>query len=516
MNSDRTEWRARASLGGGFAAGYRGAGVLLHPTSLPTDYGIGDLGPAAHAWVDALVRAGQTWWQFLPLGQALLNDSPYSPLGSFGGNPLLISPDALIADGLLSRADVAGVSFPDHHVDYAAVNEFKNHLWESAYQAFHSRPYNELRASFEAFRGRADWLEDYALFVALKQQHHGAAYLEWSTELIRREPAALDRAREELADRIDRVRFQQFLFDRQARALVEHARRVGLKLIDDLPIFVSADSVDVWSQPHLFLLDEHFRPAVVAGVPPDYFSPTGQLWGNPHYDWDAHRREQFRWWTRRIAARLEYVDLVRIDHFRGLAAAWQVAAGAANAVEGKWAPGPGEELFNQLQQNLGRLPLLAEDLGMITDDVLLLRDEFHLPGMRVLQFAFDGQPKNPFLPRNYVHNTVAYTGTHDNDTTRGWYSQLAPEPKQAVRELLERPGLSEDEVSWEMIRLAHDSIAALVIVPLQDLLNLGSEARMNVPGVAEGNWRWRFTAEMPVQEALAHLREVTAQSQRLP
>jgi 4-alpha-glucanotransferase len=396
------------------------------------------------------------------------------------------------------------------------VQVFKGRLWDMAYERFQAGVRADLRESFADFCRQATWLEDYALFVALKEQHHGAAYLQWPDELVRREPHALERARSELADRVERVRFQQFLFARQATALAEHARRAGLKLIDDLPIFVSADSVDVWSQPDLFLLDENRRPTVVAGVPPDYFSPTGQLWGNPHYDWQAHRRQNYAWWTERIASRLAYVDLVRIDHFRGFSAAWQVAADAATAVEGEWAPGPGEELFAHLKRALGRLPLLAEDLGMITKDVLLLRDRFHLPGMRVLQFAFDGDPKNTFLPQNYIHNTVAYTGTHDNDTTRGWYATVPAESQQAVAELLERSDLREDEVAWELIRLAHESVAALVIVPLQDLLNLGSEGRMNVPGVPEGNWQWRFTPSMPVAEAFARLRDLTNECQRLP
>lgn len=507
----------RPVAGAGFPDAYRAAGVLLHPTSLPSPYGIGDLGPAAHTWIDALAAAGQSWWQFLPLGQALLNDSPYSPLCSFGGNPLLISPDALIADSLLSREDVAGVEFPDEYVDYFAVQVFKGRLWDVAYDRFQAGARGDLRQPFMEFcRSQHDWLEDYALFVALKEQHHGAAYWEWPADLVRREESALSQARRELADPIDRVRFVQFLFFRQATRVAEHARRSGVKLIDDLPIFVSADSVDVWSRPDLFLLDENRRPTVVAGVPPDYFSPTGQLWGNPHYDWEAHRRANYTWWTERIASRLALVDLVRIDHFRAFAAAWHVAADAATAVQGVWVPGPADEFFACLKQALGGLPLLAEDLGMITKDVLKLRDQFHLPGMRVLQFAFDGDPQNTFLPQNYVHNTVVYTGTHDNDTTRGWYADLPTEPRAAVARLLKRAELSEEEVAWEMIRAAHASEGALVIVPLQDLLNLGSEARMNVPGVGEGNWRWRFTSDMPLNESFARLRELTRECQRLP
>ncbi len=507
----------RSVAGAGFAEGYRAAGVLLHPTSLPSPYGIGDLGPGAHQWIDMLAAAGQRWWQFLPLGQALLNDSPYSPLCSFGGNPLLISPDALIADGLLRPDDAAGVSFPESRVDYFAVQVFKNRLWDLAYARFHDEAASPLHAEFGEFcHSRSAWLEDYALFVAIKTMHGGAAYLEWPEPLRLRDPRALEDARRELADPIDRVRFQQFLFARQLAALTEHARRAGVGLLDDLPIFVSADSVDVWSRPELFLLDALRRPTVVAGVPPDYFSPTGQLWGNPHYDWEAHRRDTYAWWTQRIASKLEHAALVRVDHFRAFSASWQVAADAPTAVEGAWVPGPQSEFFSHLQRTLGGLPLLAEDLGLITQDVLILRDEFHLPGMRVLQFAFDGDPQNTFLPQNYVHNTAAYTGTHDNDTTRGWYAELPPPLQESVAHLLLRPELREEDVAWEMILAAHASIAALVIVPLQDLLNLGSEARMNIPGVGEGNWQWRFTAGRHVEEAFSRLRELTAACGRLP
>jgi 4-alpha-glucanotransferase len=499
----------------GFPDGYRAAGVLLHFTSLPSPYGIGDLGPSAHDWIDALAGAGQTWWQFLPVGQTLLNDSPYSPLSSFGGNPLLISPDKLIQDGLLTSSDVAGASFPDEYVDYAAVRTFKARLLDLAYDRFRADTRGDLRERFANFRQRhEDWLEDFALFVALKDRHHGAAYLDWPRELVHREAAALQQARRELADELDRIRFQQYLFFRQASQIVEHARRVGLKLLDDLPLFVSADSVDVWSHPELFLLDADRRPTVVAGVPPDYFSPTGQLWGNPHYDWEAHRRTNYVWWTRRISFRTAYVDLLRIDHFRGFAEAWHVAADAPTAVNGAWVPGPGAEFFSHLERQLSGLPLLAEDLGMITKDVLQLRDQFHLPGMRVLQFAFDGDPRNMFLPEQYVHNTVAYTGTHDNDTTRGWYAELPAGPKEVLWKYLKRPPGREEEVAWELIRLAHASRAALVIVPLQDLLNLGSEARMNIPGVPEGNWRWRFTGQMPMNRAFDRLRELTEKCQR--
>ena len=354
----------------------------------------------------------------------------------------------------------------------------------------------------------AHWLEDYALFRALKVRHNDAYYLEWPAQLVRRIPAALARARDELAEQIDQVRFAQFLLFRQAERLKEHARARGLRLIGDLPFFVSPDSSDVWANPELFLLDEQHGPRFVAGVPPDYFSATGQLWGNPVYDWDAIHRTGHRWCIDRLRALLTYVDAVRLDHFRGFAAAWHIPAGSATAQSGQWVPGPGAEFFEAVQRELGGLPFIAEDLGLITADVSALRDQFHLPGTRVLQFAFDGHSDNPHLPENYLPNMVVYTGTHDNPTTREWYEELPTGQRQTVWRCLKRPEGPGSDVAPALIELAWSSRAALAIAPLQDVLNLGAEARMNVPGRAEGNWRWRCPEDLlstPATEWLGNL-----------
>jgi 4-alpha-glucanotransferase len=497
--------------------GSRKAGVLLHPTCLPSPHGIGDLGPSAFAWIDTLAHAGQSFWQVLPLGPAGFADSPYQPVSSFALNPLLTSLSLLIDEGLLSRTHLRGASFPPDHVDYARVIPFKERVLGRAWASFRAGAGRHLRAGFEEFRSHhADWVEDFALFMAIKAKHGGGAYHDWPMELVLRERGAMTKARKDLADEIDRYCFQQFLVRRQWLRLREYAHRKGVRLIGDLPIFVAADSVDVWSHPELFLLDDGGRPKVVAGVPPDYFSKTGQLWGNPHYDWKAHRRTRYAWWIRRVRHMLAVVDVVRIDHFRGFVAAWHVPAGASTAEKGRWVRGSGEELFRRIRRSVGTLPLIAEDLGMITPAVLALRDKLRLPGMRVLQFAFDGNPRNPFLPERYVANTVVYTGTHDNDTTRGWYEKLPEKRKAILWRYLKRPAGNAEDAAWELIRLAFSSKAGLAIVPLQDVLNLGSEARMNTPAIVEGNWRWRFTADMPLEAAFGRLGELTRQFARAP
>jgi 4-alpha-glucanotransferase len=498
-----------------FAPGDRASGVLLHVTSLPSRYGIGDLGPSAFDWVDRLARAGQSWWQALPLGPTGYGDSPYQPLSSFAGNVLLFSPDQLVEDGMLRASDLAEASLPPGDVDYPAVVRLKRRLLDRAWSNFRADPRRDLRSTFEQFcHEEAHWLDDYAVFRALKVRHGGVHYLEWPTALVRRDPTALSEARIELADSIDLARFAQFLVFSQGARLKEYARARGIRLIGDLPFFVSPDSADVWANPEFFQLDEARRPRFVAGVPPDYFSPQGQLWGNPVYDWDALRRTGFRWWLDRLSSLLMHVDLVRLDHFRGFAAAWHVPSAATTAERGQWLPGPGAELFRASRDSLRGLPLIAEDLGLITPDVRALRDQFRLPGMRVLQFAFDGNHDNPFLPHNYVPETVAYTGTHDNDTTRGWYDALPEAQRRVLCDYLGHHVESVD-VAWELIRLAWSSPAALAVAPLQDVLNLGSEARMNKPGTAEHNWRWRCADEMLSERAISRLRDLTSQSNRL-
>ena len=499
-----------------FPPEYRASGLLLHITSLPSPYGIGDVGPAAVAWVDRLHEAGQTWWQALPLGPTGYGNSPYQPLSSFAGDGLLISPDWLIEDGLLRASDVAGHSFPGTAVEYDAVIPFKHRLLETVWTNFNGGARPDLAPPFEQFcHDHAHWLNDYALFRALKARYHGAYYLDWPAELVQRTPAALARARRELASQIAQVCFAQFLLFRQGARLKEHGQRKGVRLIGDLPFFVSPDSSDVWANPELFLLDEQRRPRVVAGVPPDYFSAQGQLWGNPIYDWDVLRRTGYRWCIDRLRALLAHVDVIRLDHFRAFAAAWHIPAGSPTAQTGHWVAGPGAEFFTAVQAELGGLPFIAEDLGLITPDVYALRDQFGLPGMRVLQFAFDGHSGNPYLPHNYVSNAVVYTGTHDNPTTRGWHEDLPDAERQNVWNYLKRPAGKSSEVAGELIRLAWSSAAALAIAPLQDLLNLGPEARMNVPSRAEGNWRWRATEEMLSAPVFYAPRELTNSSQRL-
>jgi 4-alpha-glucanotransferase len=498
-----------------FPPEYRASGVLLHVASLPSPYGIGDVGPAALAWVDCLREAGQSWWQALPLGPTGYGNSPYQSLSSFAGNELLISPDGLIEEGLLRASDCEGNSFSASAIDYDAVIRFKHRLLETAWTNFSAGARRDLRPLFDQFcHDQMHWLEDYALFRALKARYGGAYYLEWPAELVRRVPAALAQARQDLAGQIEQVRLGQFLLFRQGGRLKEHARAQGVRLIGDLPFFVSPDSSDVWANPELFRLDEQQRPRFVAGVPPDYFSAQGQLWGNPVYNWDVVRQTGYRWCIDRFRSLLTHVDMIRLDHFRAFAAAWHVPFGAATARTGQWVAGPGAEFFSAVQKGLGGLPFIAEDLGLITQDVCELRDLFHLPGMRVLQFAFDGHSDNPYLPDNYIPNTVVYTGTHDNPTTREWYEALPDAQRRALWGYLKRPEGRSIDAAPALMQLAWSSAAALAIAPLQDVLNLGTEARMNVPGRAEGNWRWRCTEDMLTPAMIQWLHDLTKTSDR--
>jgi 4-alpha-glucanotransferase len=498
-----------------FPSSYRASGLLLHVTSLPSPYGIGDVGPAAIAWIDQLCEAGQSWWQALPLGPTGYGNSPYQALSSFAGNGLLVSPDWLIEDGLLGTGECAAPSFSPSAVDYNTAISFKHGLLEKVWSNFTKAKPAELRVAFEQFcHDQAHWLENYALFRALKIHYNGAYYLEWPTDLVRRVPKALAQARRELANQVDQIRFAQFLLFRQGARLEKHARAKGVRLIGDLPFFVSPDSSDIWANPEFFLLDDQQRPRFVAGVPPDYFSSQGQLWGNPVYNWDALRQTGYRWCIDRLRALLAHVDVIRLDHFRAFAAAWHVPAGAPTAQFGQWVPGPGADFFNAVKKELGGLPFIAEDLGLITADVHALRDQFRIPGTRVLQFAFDGNSANPYLPHNYASNEVVYTGTHDNPTTRGWYEELPLNQRQNLWRYLNLPEGDSREVAWNLIRLAWSSPAALTIAPLQDLLNLGAEARINVPGRAEGNWSWRCTEELLSAADFHWLQDLTKSTNR--
>lgn len=475
----------------------RSSGILLHPTSLPGPYGIGDLGPSAYAFLDFLVETGQRWWQILPLGPTGYGNSPYQSYSSYAGNTLLISPDRLCDDGLLEAGDLADFpSFPEDRVDFDAVIPAKDALLRKAFTRFGAGP-----PEFAAFTAEnAVWLDDFAMYMSLKEAHAGAPWYEWKPSLVGREPKTLARWREKLAESIRYHQFTQYEFDRQWRALRKACARHAVSFLGDVPIFVAQDSADVWARPDLFWLDDAGRPTVVAGVPPDYFAATGQLWGNPLYRWDVHAAEKFAWWISRLKASLNRTDLVRLDHFRGFEAYWEIPAGSETAENGRWALGPGSAFLEALRDAFAGLPLVAEDLGDITVEVLALRDRFTLPGMRVLQFGFQGSPGTDFhLPYSFVNHCVAYTGTHDNDTTVGWFftppqgtseERLAREKQLAFAyNLLGSDGV---EVHWDVIRAALGSVADTVMIPLQDVLGLGSAARMNTPGVPWGNWGWRF------------------------
>jgi 4-alpha-glucanotransferase len=498
-----------------FPPDYRASGILLHVTSLPSSYGIGDMGPSAFDWIDLLHKTGQSWWQSLPLGPTGYGNSPYQSLSSFAGNGLLASPEILIEDGLLRTSDCDGQSFSPTAIDYGAVIAFKHRLLDLAWGRFCSGARPDMRLPYEQFCvEQAHWLNDFALFRALKLHYEGTSYLDWPADLVQRVPSALAEAWRQLISQIEKIRFAQFLLFGQAARLKEYAHSKGVRLIGDLPFFVSPDSSDVWVNPELFLLDEQRRPYFVAGVPPDYFSADGQLWGNPIYNWETLRRTGYRWCIDRFRALLAHVDVIRLDHFRAFAAAWHVSAGSSTAKSGEWRPGPGPEFFRTVRRELGALPFIAEDLGLITADVSALRDQFQLPGTRVLQFAFDGKPENPHLPANFVLNAVVYTGTHDNNTTRGWFETMPENERLAVCNYLSCAQDEPGKIAWQLIGQACSSRAAVAIIPLQDVLNLDSTARMNVPGRAEGNWSWRSTEAMLSGPGFETLRNLTVSSNR--
>ncbi|HEX9939200.1 MAG TPA: 4-alpha-glucanotransferase [Longimicrobium sp.] len=495
--------------------GERRSGILLHPTSLPGD-AVGDLGAQAYRFVDWLALAGQTLWQLLPLVAVGAGGSPYNGLSAFAGNTLLISPDLLVEDALLDEDEARPPEGCDPlRVDFAAAARWKEPLLRRAHAAFRASASPGLRAGFAEFCQReAGWLSDWTLFQALRDAFGGVTWTEWPQPLRARDPAALAEARERFAGEVERHALGQFLFDRQWGELRRYANGLGIQLIGDVPIFVAHDSADVWANPHLFELDERGRPTVVSGVPPDYFSETGQRWGNPLYRWKVMERDGYRWWVERFRRTLAMVDVARIDHFRGFESYWEVPGDEETALNGRWMPGPGTSLFAAVERELGPLPLIAEDLGIITPEVEALRDELRLPGMRVLQFAFgEDDPDNPHLPANYVREAVAYTGTHDNNTALGWYrDEASPRARAALGKLA---GGGGGEPNWEMISVVLGSRADVAIVPLQDVLGLGAEGRMNTPGSSSGDWMWRFPDGVLTPELAARLREVTAVSGRL-
>jgi 4-alpha-glucanotransferase len=500
----------------------RASGVVLHPTSLPGAYGIGTLGTEAIDFIEFLAAAGQSLWQMCPLGPTGFGDSPYQSFSAFAGNPLLINIEDLVERGYLAAADGdegdSGVRpAPEStDIDYGALITWKLPLLARAHQGFQDRASVAEREEFAAFdRSNRTWLEDYALFMALKDHHQGRPWYEWDLALKTRDEQALAACRVELQHQVECQKFLQFTFFRQWSAIREVAAQHQVRIIGDLPLYVAHDSADVWANPHLYQLDEARNPTLVAGVPPDYFSETGQLWGNPIYDWDAMARGGFRWWLDRIQANLTLYDIIRIDHFRGLAGYWSVPYGEETAVHGNWCPGPGRPFFEAIRDHLGSLPIIAEDLGVITPDVEELRDGFGLPGMKVLQFAFDSDEgaDAPFLPHNFGRHCIVYTGTHDNDTVVGWYHTA---PQEVRRHAAEYLNLDPNEPHWGFLRGAWASTANFALAPLQDLLGLGSSARLNRPAQGGGNWRWRYPQEALSPALGARMRKLTRLFGRSP
>ncbi|MBI2954174.1 MAG: 4-alpha-glucanotransferase [Chloroflexi bacterium] len=487
----------------------RESGILLHITSLPGPHGIGDLGPDAFRFVDFLASAQQRLWQILPLVPTGFGNSPYAALSAFAGNPLLISLPGLAEEGLLDQNDLANApSFPPAQVDYTAVRSFKFSLLQRAFQRFSGGQGQQFRGDFESFCQRsAHWLDDYALYMALREAHKDVPWWRWEADLVARQRPALERARNALAGDVRFRQFLQFVFFSQWFGLKNYANNHAVRIVGDIPIFVAHDSADVWAHQDIFTLDERGNTTVVAGVPPDYFSATGQRWGNPHYRWDVLARSGYRWWVDRLRESFRQVDVVRIDHFRGFEAYWEIPADQPTAVHGRWVKGPGEAFFRNVENSLGqKLPIIVEDLGSITPEVEALRRQLGYPGMKVLQFAFGSDASNYYLPHNFGHDYVVYTGTHDNDTTAGWFAGLGQAERSAVQRYLGRDG---SDIAWDLIRLALSSVAKTAIVPLQDVLALGSWARMNFPGKAEGNWSWRYAADQLTRSHADRLRELT-------
>jgi len=489
----------------------RRSGLLLHLTSLPSPFGIGDMGPRAYQFVDFLAECKQTLWQILPLNPTdmIHGNSPYSSRSAFAGNPLLISPERLLQDDLLLKSDLESVPpFPERKVDYRAAYHYKEVLWERAYERFQGKG---MPPEYEQFCAeQSGWVDDFALFMALKLKFSGKVWGDWPPELRDRQPAAVKEAQEELSPRIGREKFLQYVFSRQWSSLRKYCHEKGIQIIGDIPIYVDYDGADVWSHPELFKLDENRKPYVVSGVPPDYFSQTGQRWGNPIYRWDVLQEKRYPWWTQRIAHNLALFDLARIDHFRGLVAYWEIPAAEETAVMGTWVQAPALDFFDHLQKLFPGLPVLAEDLGLITPDVREIMDHFHFPGMKILVFAFDpGLPANPYIPHNFSNPCVAYTGTHDNNPVKGWFEKEAsPDDQKRLFQYLGR-NVPPGELPRELIRLLMMSVADTVIFPVQDVLGLGAEARMNYPSTREGNWEWRLAPDLLTPQVAAKLREMT-------
>lgn len=495
----------------------RSSGILLHPTSLPGHYGIGDLGEAAYRFVDFLAESGQRWWQVMPLGPTGYGDSPYQSFSAFAGNPLLLDLQWLANEGLLPEDALdSPPRFPDDRVDFGAVQDWKFSLLREAYQRFaDSAPQDERNRYIQFVERNRYWLEDFALFMALKK-HFNQPWNEWDAPIRAHDSNAVREWTERLASEVGLERLLQYLFWKQWSALKEYANSKNVGIIGDIPIFVAYDSADVWAHSNLFYMDDAGNPTVVAGVPPDYFSETGQRWGNPLYRWDRLAERGFDWWVARLQVAFQLVDVARLDHFRGFEGYWEIPANEETAINGRWVKGPGQHLFNAVRQHLGDVNIIAENLGLITPEVESLRKQFEFPGMRVLQFAFDNDPANPHLPHNYRVNTVVYTGTHDNDTTLGWWETQSQEVQYEVLRYLGRHHLPPLRIVPQLIRQAMRSIAAVSITPMQDVLNLDSSARMNTPGAAAGNWGWRFEYRHMTGHLSRWLYEMTKLYGRLP
>lgn len=504
----------------------RRSGLLLHPTSLPGRFGIGDFGPAAYQFLDFLCRSGQRLWQVLPLGPTGYGNSPYQSPSAFAGNTLLISLEKLSEQGLLERSVLSQTAFRQETLDFDSVMGHRHEVFQRAFDAFKLRAPSKLKEEYDAFcRSNQSWLPDFALFRAIKEEHRGIAWTHWEPRLITRNAGALKEWSEKLQNRIQQEYFLQFEFAKQWGDLRRYAADRSIQVIGDIPIFVAHDSADVWCNQDKFYLDAAGNPTVVAGVPPDYFSETGQLWGNPLYRWDLMKQEGYAWWLSRLKHSFQLYDLVRIDHFRGFEAYWEIPGDAPDARTGKWIPGPGADMFIKAHEVLGDLPVIAEDLGLITPEVEALRDGLGFPGMRVLQFGFGStEGDRQFLPHNFVHNCIAYTGTHDNDTTAGWFHSAAGEGTTRTQDQVERERAfvmaylrcDGKEIEWDMIRAAWSSVADTAIAPMQDLLGLGSPARMNLPGTSVGNWIWRLRDGLMTDALADRLGELTSLYDRAP
>jgi 4-alpha-glucanotransferase len=481
----------------------RSAGVLLHPTSLPGEFGIGDFGDEAIAFLDWAAAAGMGIWQVLPLNPPGYGHSPYGCSSSFAGNPLLISPRRLVENGLLPATAIENLpTFPEDSVAFLRATGLKNELLRQSFAWFQHNAGEEQASALADFEARNAWLPDWSLYAAIKDREQGREWSAWPAPLARREPEALAAAAAELAEEIRFHTYVQWLFFTQWAVVRQAAAARGIRIMGDIPIYVACDSADVWANRDLFQLDENGVPRVVAGVPPDYFSSTGQRWGNPLYDWERMREKNFRWWVARIRASLRFADILRLDHFRGFAAYWEVPASEETAMHGRWVPGPGKALFDAIREALGDVPLVAEDLGFITEEVHALRKAIGVPGMKILQFGFSSVD-SPHLPHRYDPATFVYTGTHDNDTARGWFESAPHDVRERARQYL---GCEADHVAWGLIRAAYTSVARTAIVPVQDVLNLGSEARMNHPGEGADNWDWRMRGGALTPEHAERLR----------